>query len=374
MQSPHPDAPDENHPSALDERRAEPEPAATHVPHAHPSEPPAPESPPPRAARDPRRHGGPAAPRARKTSGAWLLGVMLFASGIGLGGACVTCAGVGGGEVVRAGADRVGVVELFDEIVDAKKVVEDLRRFGRNDDIDAVVLRIDSPGGAVAPSQEIYEAMRHVARKKPVVASMGSVAASGGFWVSLGADWVFAQPGTITGSIGVITQTPDLTQIAEVLRFQMRTFKSGPLKDAGNPFRPLTAEDEALFNFLVQDIYGQFVSLTAERRKLDEATVRAYADGRVMTGRAALEAKLIDQLGGLHEAAEKAAQLARERKGEPRESEDEPTLVYPPRDRPRLVDLLVESAAEAVHEGVVRGARSALSEGAARGAAPVELR
>lgn len=303
----------------------------------------------------------------------------LFA-GVTMGGACVTCvtlARPGSGEIIPAGRERVGVIELNGPITDTKEVVQHLREFARRGDLAGIVVRIDSPGGAVAPSQEIYAAMRHAAKSKPIVASMGSVAASGGFWASLGADWVFASPGSITGSIGVITQTPDLRGVAESLRFGVRTFKSGPLKDAGNPFRELTPEDEALFTGLIADIYEQFITTTAERRGLDLETVKRYADGRVMTGRAAHQAKLVDELGGLYEAARRAAHLgALKAKGTATPTtavdlsdREDPTLVYPRRSRPSFLDLLSEAGAKSL-AGAIRGAADELSSGGA----PVELR
>jgi protease IV len=222
--------------------------------------------------------------------------------------------------------------------------------------------------------------MRWAAEKKPVVASMGNVAASGGFWASLGADWVFASPGTITGSIGVITQLPDLRGIAELLRFRMRTFTSGPLKDAGNPFREMTPADEQLFQSLIDDIYTQFITVTSERRNLSLDEVKKVADGRVMTGRAALDIGLVDELGGLHEAARKAMLMAKLRQAkEEGETEtstkaweelEDPTLVYPKKDSPPLLDLLTGSVKQGISSGVSEGIdRLAQDE-----ASPVELR
>jgi protease-4 len=278
------------------------------------------------------------------------------------------------------GGERVGVVELIGPITDSAAVVGDLRKFADRDDLVAIVLRIDSPGGAVAPSQEIYDAMRWAARKKPVVASMGNVAASGGFWASLGADWVFASPGSITGSIGVITQTPDLRGLAELARVRFHTFKSGPLKDAGNPFREMTKQDEALFMSLIDDIYDQFVSLTAERRRMPIDEVKKIADGRILTGRAALGAGLVDELGGLHDAARKAMLMANRRRAEEEgeavtstaaEAElEDPTLVYPKKPAPSFLDLLSEGASSAVSRGVGDAARALLDDDPA----PVELR
>ena len=302
--------------------------------------------------------------------------------GVLSGATCATCATVGNFDsqrVMGGGGEKVGVVEMVGPITDGGQVVRQLRDFGRRDELVAVILRIDSPGGAVAPSQEIYNAMREVAKKKPVVASMGNVAASGGFWVSLGADWVFALPGSITGSIGVITQTPDLRGVADALRFSMRTFTSGPLKDAGNPFREMTDADRALFESLIADIYGQFVGLIVERRGLSMAEVKKLADGRIFTGRAALQADLIDELGGLHEAAKKAVLLAEARSGKDEGKTvdtssaayakvDEPRLVYPPAPSPSLRQLLLESVSQGLSQGLAQGLNDTVTR------APVELR
>jgi protease-4 len=345
-------------------------------PPAMPPPPPPPASPPPPAAA-PR-------PPARERSNAPLWITLALLTGMFAGGTCATCATlggpIGGEEIILAGGERVGVIELLGPIADAEEVVKNIRKFAMRDDLIALVVRIDSPGGAVAPSQEIYRAMRWASEKKPVVASMGNVAASGGFWASLGADWVFASPGTITGSIGVITQLPDLRGIAEFLRFRMRTFTSGPLKDAGNPFREMTPEDEALFRSLIDDIYDQFITLTAERRNLSLEQVKIVADGRVMTGRAAKEAGLVDELGGLHEAARKAMVMAKMRnaveEGETVTSTaaydelEDPTLVYPKKDEPSLLQLLTEG----IRSGVARGVSQAIDRVAEEDAAPVELR
>jgi protease IV len=207
--------------------------------------------------------------------------------------------------------------------------------------------------------------LRAAAKEKVVVVSMGSVAASGGFWTAMGADWIFANPGTLTGSIGVITEIPDLRGIAELLRFRLRTFKSGPLKDAGNPFREMTPEDQAMFQTLIDDIYLQFVAVVAERRKMDVDEVKKIADGRVMSGAAAFEAGLIDELGGLHDATKKAVLLANAREAEKEgktatsskadEKIEDPTLVYPKKPIPGLLDLLTEGAKSAIANGLADG-------------------
>jgi protease-4 len=300
--------------------------------------------------------------------------LMLF-TGIGFGATCATCArsplSGGGDEVVGNGKHRVGVVELTGAIVDTGETVRTLRGFAKREDLDALVIRIDSPGGGVAPSQELYQALREAAKDKPVVASMGSVAASGGYWTALGADWIFASPGSLTGSIGVISQLPDLRALADLARFNMRTFKSGPHKDIGSPLREMTADDEAVFMDLIRDIYDQFVGLVIERRHLSREAVLHLADGRVMSGRVAFDAGLVDQLGGLYDAARKGVALAEAKKPEKEreklkagEETEEPTLVYPRKPMPGFLRLLSEE----LGEGLGRGLAEGIDRGAIRAA------
>ncbi len=309
------------------------------------------------------------------------LGIFVLALVIGslLGGTCVTCATLSeqDTELMFARGDRVGVVEVNGGITESKETVDIIRRFAKRDDLVAIVLRIESPGGAVAPSQAIFTALREASKRKPVVASMGSVAASGGFWISLGADWVFAEAGTITGSIGVIVQTTDLQGVAEALRFSVRTYKSGPLKDMGSAYRDPTPKDDATFMALVDDIYDQFVTVTAERRGQTVEQIKTVADGRIMTGRTALEADLIDELGGLHAAAKKAVLLALARTDETVQTSsaayddvEDPILVYPPDPNPNLAELFGAGLSRAVRDGVAAGVRSTLKPDET----PVEVR
>lgn len=330
------------------------------------------------------RDGRSVRPRPPKSSSNIIPLMVMLGVGLVGGATCATCAqfsDLGTDRVFGGGGDRVGVVELVGPIATADPVARQIREFARRDDLVAIVLRIDSPGGAVAPSQDIYAALRRASAVKPVVASMGNMAASGGFWVSLGADWVLAAPGSITGSIGVITQTPDLRGLAELAKFRIRTFKSGPLKDAGNPFREMTDADRTLFETLIGDIYTQFITLTAERRGLALEDVRKVADGRILTGRAALRADLVDELGDLIAAAKKAVLLAQARTAkEDGQTVDtstsayadveEPTLVYPKPPRPSLRDLFLESVTDAVAGGLSQGVERVIH----RAESPVELR
>lgn len=247
---------------------------------------------------------------------------------------------MGGGRDVsrhyRSG--NVGVLEIRDAIMDSDPVVEDIRHFAESDTIRAVVVRIDSPGGGAAASQEIYAELRRLGETKQVVASMASVAASGGYYVALPAHRILANPGTLTGSIGVISQFPNLQQLSEKVGIEMNTVTSGAAKDAGNPFRSFDAADRALFQGLVDSIYEQFVAAVVESRGLPDETVRRLADGRVYTGEQAKDAGLIDELGTFRDAVDLAASLAG--------IEGEPELVYPPKPKTPFWTVFFRSAAQ----------------------------
>ncbi len=200
----------------------------------------------------------------------------------------------------------VGLLELRGVITDAADAIEALDRFRRNEKTVAVVLRVDSPGGAVAPSQEIYDAVWRVRETKPVIASLGNVAASGGYYVAAAANTIFADPGTITGSIGAIMTVRQISELAQKIGLSEQVVKSGRFKDAGNPLRALSPEERAVFQEMVDDVLTQFVSAVAKGRGMDETEVRPLADGRVYSGAAAHRAGLVDRLGGLAQAIEMA--------------------------------------------------------------------
>lgn len=240
------------------------------------------------------------------------------------------------------GGERIAVVEVTGPIMSSKDVVKHLRRFRKDESVKGIVVRVDSPGGAVAPSQEILQAIQAVGAEKPIAISMGSTAASGGYYVALGGQRIFANPGTVTGSIGVITQLFDVHEVLEFVKVDVNTIKSGPLKDAGSPFREMSLQDEVHFRQLIDDVYDQFVKDIAEARKLDVEEVKKVADGRVFTGRQALDLKLVDELGSLQDAADWVAKQAK--------MEGEPKLVYPPEEGGLLDDLIRGSIRSAVDE------------------------
>jgi protease-4 len=214
------------------------------------------------------------------------------------------------GAVDIVGGEKVAVIELGGVIEDATDVLKALYEEARDKNTKAIVLRVDSPGGAVAPSEEIYNAVKRLKSEKPIVVSMGSLAASGGLYSSLAASKIFCQPGTQTGSIGVIMQIPNFTTIADKVGFSMVTVKSGALKDAGNQFRPMTDDERKFLEDTAHKVHAQFIKAVAEGRNLPEEKVRQFADGRVILGSEAKELGLVDEFGDIYDAARKALELA----------------------------------------------------------------
>jgi protease-4 len=207
---------------------------------------------------------------------------------------------------------QVAALELEGVISDSKEFVDQLRDYGNRTSVRSVVLRINSPGGGVAASQEIYEALKRfrAQSKKKVVVSMASVAASGGYYVACAADKIFANPGTITGSIGVIAEWYNYGDLLRWAKLQSVVIKSGALKDAGSGTRPLTEEEKVYFQNLISNMYGQFVSAVASSRKMNEDQVKNLADGRVYTGQEAKSDGLVDAIGTYQDAIAEAARMA----------------------------------------------------------------
>ena len=260
---------------------------------------------------------GPTDPMARRRHPILRVFLILAVSAVGLFALVAGLAVFGALDERALFGNAVGVVDVRGVIEDATDVIETLERFRRQDGTVAVVLRIDSPGGAVAPSQEIYDEVWRVREQKPVIASLGNVAASGGYYIASAANQIVADPGTITGSIGAIMSVPYYAPLADKIGFSEETVKSGRFKDTGHPLRKLSADERALLQNMVDDVLGQFVEAVARGRNMPVGRVRTLADGRIYSGTQAVASGLVDKLGGLESAVRLAWQDAKQT-GEPR--------------------------------------------------------
>lgn len=233
--------------------------------------------------------------------------------------------------------EKVGVIELTGVITSATDLLEDLRDFREDTSIKAIVLRIDSPGGSVAPSQEIHDAVKKTVNVKPVVVSMGSIAASGGYYIAVAGQKIVANPGTMTGSIGVIMEFANYEELLKKIGWQNVVVKSGRFKDIGSPNRPMTDADKQILQAMIDDVQSQFIAAVAQGRKLTPERVKEVADGRIMTGQQAHAVGLVDDLGGLEMAIDLAAELA---------GIDDPSVVYPQEPPPKLLDYIMQGIAK----------------------------
>ncbi|ADY73080.1 signal peptide peptidase SppA, 36K type [Desulfurobacterium thermolithotrophum DSM 11699] len=212
---------------------------------------------------------------------------------------------------VAVPGEKIGVVKVEGVIKRSDTYVKLLDKLERNKEIKAIVLRVDSPGGVVGACQEIYDKVKEITKKKPIVVSMGSIAASGGLYISVPATKIVANPGTITGSIGVILQAYNVKELADKVGIKVITVKSGKFKDLLNPFREPDKGSLQILQALINDSYEQFVEAVAKGRKLPIEKVKKFADGRVFTGRQAKKLGLVDELGGFEKAVEIARKLSK---------------------------------------------------------------
>jgi len=235
--------------------------------------------------------------------------------------------------------NAVAVVEVNGEITGSRDVVDKLRQYAADSGVRAIVVRIDSPGGGIVPSQEIYREIRRVREEngKPVVASLGDLAASGGYYIASACDEIVTNPGTVTGSIGVIAQWMNVGKLLDWAHVKPETITSGSMKDAGSPYRPMTDEERAYYQNLLDELHAQFVHAVAEGRKgrISEGEVKALADGRVFSGQDAVRLKLADRIGSFYDAVARAATLAG--------IKGSPELIYPRPDEPGLLDILMST-------------------------------
>ena len=231
-------------------------------------------------------------------------------------------------------SDRLQVVDIEGELVDSSAIIEQLKRYEDNDSVRAILLKIDSPGGGVAVSQEIYTEVKRLreTKNKIIVAYMASVGASGAYYVACAANSIVANPGTIVGSIGVIAEWVNYQDLLEWAKLKSIVFKTGEFKDTGSATRALTENEKRYFQGLIDDMYVQFLEAVATGRKMDLQDVRTLADGRVFTGRDARERKLIDEIGNFQDAVDVTAKLAG--------ISGKPRLIRLNRQRVTLLDVL----------------------------------
>lgn len=222
------------------------------------------------------------------------------------------------GKNLSVGGEKVAVVEVAGVILSAEEPLEQLKKYEKDPSVKAIVVRIESPGGAVVPAQEIYEEVRRIrdSKSKRILASMGNAAASGGYYIACGTEKIVANPGTITGSIGVIMETANLEGLMKKVGVENVVVKSGKLKDAGTPFREMSREERAVLQGVIDDVHAQFIDAVSAGRHMERAEVVRLADGRIYSGRQARELGLVDELGTLNDAIKMAAKLAGI-KGEP---------------------------------------------------------
>jgi protease-4 len=235
--------------------------------------------------------------------GGLFFGILFLSAGLSGRKASTSLPGVG--------ADKVALVKIEGVLLLSDHVVEELRNYAEDSSIKAIVIRIDSPGGGVVPSQEIYNAVKNARKEgKKVIVSMGSVAASGGYYIAAAADKIVANPGTLTGSIGVKMEFANLEKLLEKIGVKGMVVKSGEYKDIGSPYREMSEQEKRLLQNVIDDVHSQFIKAVAEGRGLPEGEVRAIADGRIFTGQQALALKLVDQMGDLAESIQIAGVLA----------------------------------------------------------------
>ncbi len=241
------------------------------------------------------------------------------------------------------GKEKIAIIEIRGVILDSQPIIEKLIKFRKNEKIKAIVLRIDSPGGAVGPAQEIYSEVKKVQREKKVLASVGSTAASGGYYIACAAEKIVANPGSITGSIGVIAETLNFEELLRKIGLKPTIIKSGKHKDIGSPMRPMTEEERKLLQEVLDNVHEQFIRAVAEGRQMPIEKVRLLADGRIFTGDQAKTLGLIDELGNLEDTISLAAKLVG--------IKGEPEIIYPEKKKFSLWELLLQKTLHNIFQG-----------------------
>lgn len=231
--------------------------------------------------------------------------------------------------------NKIGIIPIDGAITESDQIIDQMADFRKNKKIKAIILRINSPGGGVGPSQEIYKETIRTTKTKKVIASLGSIAASGGYYIASAADRIVANPGTITGSIGVIMEFVRIEELLDNIGVQLRVIKSGEFKDLGSPIREMTDKEKELLQDLIEDIKQQFVDAVAHGRNMEREAILSLADGRIFSGKEAKDLGLIDSLGNFRDAINLAKEMVH--------IEGEPKLVFPEKKRTSFIwDLLFE--------------------------------
>lgn len=204
----------------------------------------------------------------------------------------------------RAFGEKIGIIEIEGVIADSKDIMEDIVKFKEDETIKGVILRINSPGGSVPPSQEIFEEVKKLRGKKKVYVSMGTVCASGGYYIATAGEKLYAMPSTITGSIGVIMEQVVIEDLLKKVGLQPNTMKAGDFKDVGSPFRKMTVEEKKYFQEILNTIHAQFINTVATQRKIPMDAAKKLSDGRIYLGQQAMDLKLIDQIGTFYDTVD----------------------------------------------------------------------
>jgi protease-4 len=244
--------------------------------------------------------------------------------------------------------NRIAVIPIDGIIGDDAEVLKQIRQFRQDKSVKGYVVAINSPGGAVGPSQSIYSELKKLRDEddRPVIASIGGVGASGGYYIALGADSIFALPGSLTGSIGVIMELPEVRELMDKVGVDVRVIKSAEHKDVGSLFREMSPGDSAILNALVQDVYDQFVDVVAQERRLTRERLLPVADGRVLSGRQAHRNGLVDRMGNVQDAIAAAGRMAG--------LGSDPDLAFPREDKPTLLDVFLGRTAVGALERFMR--------------------
>ena len=242
--------------------------------------------------------------------------------------------------------DKIAVVDIKGVITSSRNIIDQIDAYSEDDNVKAIILRINSPGGSVGPSQEIYREVLKAREKKKVIASIGSVGASGGYYVACASDLIVVNPGTITGSIGVVMEFSNVEELLKKIGLRSFVIKSGRHKDIGSPLREMTPEDKSILQGVIDSVHSQFIRAVAEGRNMEERKVRQIADGRIFSGEQARELGLVDRLGSLQDAIEIAAEMVG--------IKGKPTVIYP-RKKLSLYEMLFKKSLRLLMDELQQG-------------------